>query len=1858
MSISEKSNRNGKMSFKVMENLLDSSKSSLNALLCEADDILLLTDDNAMKSFLRKLKAANNSYREHSISLSNWYRRNGSHSSTAEINEDRRHLYDEYRLAYKSVNERITELGFVPGSSVGDPSEYNDVNPKVTEWLEETGRSSEIRETLLQENLGISDGINDLRLDNDNDNDARQQNYLRTTNDNLQNTSFSVNPSVMSMNDSANNNRNNVSIPSNVAGTSYFGFDNLGNATGPIQTSVKNVSFHGMDNSGNVSCSAQRSANNTAYSVLDNLGAASRPIQTSVKNVPFHGLDNSGNGPCPLQTSVKNVSYYGVNNGNASCPVQTSVNNSYSISENFGNVRCPVQNNVNSAPYSIFDDFGNVSRPMQTRVNNTSYSGFNNFENVSHPVQCNFSAEGYAYTAAPPNPNFIPPSSKYATGAIPKRYNDPPKTFMPIDTSSFQPTRVGASSSLQGPRMNCGFDGNIGRAPIRNEAVREQLRVELMRGNPHLTFDGTKPEEFWGWHDEISSKFIAAGFESYPRDMIQALRVHTDKRPRQTIVAYINAGIDDPHSALNEIWGTLKERYGSNDIVASCITRKIDKLKNVIHEDDDGAMETIEDLHALCLHIRRLSSRCESLRHYASPEGMKILWRRMPDSFRKRWKVFYSDQLERGLPITFDHLLEHINRFIRINSNPMFKKEPTRGKFKTLRTEADSHSTTVAPRDKESSPGPKSCPFHPDSKPHSLSDCIVFKKYSYDERRQYAIKNRLCFNCLKNHLSTSCKANAKCSKCEGRHITVMHNDKYKDDNANKNKRDKPKPPPNENDNRTLCTTAKENTESKVCSKTLPVLMRSTSGQDTLKCLAIIDEQSNKSFIDQRLVDLLKIPEQDTHENTYTLTTLESFKSIFDGLRVDNLEVKAVSGGKWIKLPPVLTHPGLPDTSSEVAGPDLVRKFRHIRKFAESFPPVDPSLQVMLIVGTNCGEAMHTRCYGATFPFVHKTALGYALVGPVCVGNQDQIHSASVLRTRVENCEHFTAKLSIPKTSEISLSKDIFLERPDDELPGCSKEDQEFLRIVASEIRINEENKIEIPLPFKPKPELPQNRLAVYRRASNTLSRISKDPETADQCKKIVQGYLERGHVKQLSAEEGKTARTFIPVFTVKNERKGKLRIVFDSSAKFKGVSLNDCLYQGPDQVNRLTGVLMRFRHNAVAFSADIETMFHCFAVPESQQKSQCFFWYEDNIPGNKIVPYAARVHIFGHTSSPSVATYGLRHTTVETGTQNTPAGQYIRRNFYVDDGLRSENTVEDAINTLTEARKILSKFGIRLHKIVSTHPGVLDSFPPSEIAEKLDHVNISNTPEQSALGIRWNVTKDELHLSCETKNIEFTRRGILRALGFLYDPLGIAAPVALTGRLLQRKMFQATSGDGIDWDKPLPEDHRNEWEAWLTQLPEVSTLRLRRCYRPPDFGPPSYSELHVFCDASNESVGHVIYIRQFSENLHPSVAFVFGSSRVSPKAATSIPRLELCAALYAVQSYQHIINEIDITFRTIHFYSDSKVVLGYLKNRTKRFSRYITSRVGLILAASKIDQWNYVESENNPADIATRPHTPRTLIKTTWFSGPSFLRRGDDLSPPSQLDEAENLPEVINEASILSTKVGLVNPVLQHLLKFSNWKKLVRVTARVFQAIQIFKRRVNPQEPASLARSFVLKQAQIQSFPEAYAKLEEGSPVPAGDRLAPLSPWLDENGIMRVGGRLQRGDFTPAEKHPILLPNKHQVTALILSSCHESTYHQGRLITSAALREAGYHILNPRNVITSFINSCTICKWLRGKFQIQQMAQLPHDRVERTAPFENCGMDVFRPLFHLQWVLDSQKFWDEESLGVNPNLSIQQRHPS
>merc|ERR1712074_433654 len=100
----------------------------------------------------------------------------------------------------------------------------------------------------------------------------------------------------------------------------------------------------------------------------------------------------------------------------------------------------------------------------------------------------------------------------------------------------------------------------------------------------------------------------------------------------------------------------------------------------------------------------------------------------------------------------------------------MFRKEPTKGRARTLRTEVETVSNVESRKS-------KTCSLHPESKSHYLTDCVAFKNYSYEKRREHAIKNRLCFNCLRKHFSSACNANVCCSKCSGSHITLMHSDK-------------------------------------------------------------------------------------------------------------------------------------------------------------------------------------------------------------------------------------------------------------------------------------------------------------------------------------------------------------------------------------------------------------------------------------------------------------------------------------------------------------------------------------------------------------------------------------------------------------------------------------------------------------------------------------------------------------------------------------------------------------------------------------------------------------------------------------------------------------------------------------------------------------------------------------------------------------------------------------------------------------------------------------------------------------------------------------------------------------------------
>ena len=173
---------------------------------------------------------------------------------------------------------------------------------------------------------------------------------------------------------------------------------------------------------------------------------------------------------------------------------------------------------------------------------------------------------------------------------------------------------------------------------------------------------------------------------------------------------------------------------------------------------------------------------------------------------------------------------------------------------------------------------------------------------------------------------------------------------------------------------------------------------------------------------------------------------------------------------------------------------------------------------------------------------------------------------------------------------------------------------------------------------------------------------------------------ERVPADRLELQDGKV--NYVPHTGVYHPKKpGQIRVVFDCSAQYNGVSLNDYLLQGPDFMNDLLGILCRFRQESVAFMTDIKSMFHQFVV--SEEHRDLFFWWLNGDPSKEVAEYRMKAHLFGASSSTGCAHFGLRRA-ADDGEEEfgADAATFIRKNFYIDDGLKSVPTVSEAMHLI------------------------------------------------------------------------------------------------------------------------------------------------------------------------------------------------------------------------------------------------------------------------------------------------------------------------------------------------------------------------------------------------------------------------------------------------------------------------------------------------------------------------------------------------------------------------------------------------
>ncbi|KAK3088724.1 hypothetical protein FSP39_023046 [Pinctada imbricata] len=319
-------------------------------------------------------------------------------------------------------------------------------------------------------------------------------------------------------------------------------------------------------------------------------------------------------------------------------------------------------------------------------------------------------------------------------------------------------------------------------------------------------------------------------------------------------------------------------------------------------------------------------------------------------------------------------------------------------------------------------------------------------------------------------------------------------------------------------------------------------------------------------------------------------------------------------------------------------------------------------------------------------------------------------------------------------------------------------------------------------------------------------------------------------------------------------------------------------------LNNLVGILLRFRQEKVAITMDIEHMFYNFKVPLEQRRFLRFLWHRNNDFEQPLVAYQMTRHVFGNSTSPSVANFGLRKV-VEGADSDVKC--LINNNFYVDDGLLSYQTESNTIDLVLRTQKALQDNGrIRLHKFTSNSRQVLkmqDTVPlnacdPNDLSKDPKNLDlgIATLPTQRSLGLLWDTETDSFTYKVNRVEKPYTRRGLLSTINSVYDPLGFAQPVIIQGKLLLREMMSITSK--TDLDDPLPELLHGKWVTWTNSLSHLESLNIPRMYSDISYKAATNREVLVFADASKDVIAAVAYLKLYDVN-RSTLSFLMGKAK-------------------------------------------------------------------------------------------------------------------------------------------------------------------------------------------------------------------------------------------------------------------------------------------------------------------------------------------------------------------------------------------
>ena len=357
---------------------------------------------------------------------------------------------------------------------------------------------------------------------------------------------------------------------------------------------------------------------------------------------------------------------------------------------------------------------------------------------------------------------------------------------------------------------------------------------------------------------------------------------------------------------------------------------------------------------------------------------------------------------------------------------------------------------------------------------------------------------------------------------------------------------------------------------------------------------------------------------------------------------------------------------------------------------------------------------------------------------------------------------------------------------------------------------------------------------------------------------------------------------------------------------------------------------------------------------------------------------------------------------------------------------------------------------------------------------------------------------------------------------------------------------------GKGWDEPLPEDVFSRWEEWKGGLQKLREVMIPRCYYPHNFGDIMSTELHHFSDASNVGYGACCYVRYINSRNEIYCSLVMAKVTVAATKLTSIPRLELSAAVVSARTSAMLKTELEMKIDEEFFWTDSQVVSAYIHNDSRRFHVFVANRLEVIKEKTDLGQWYYVDTLENQADHASRGLHVSGISSTSWMSGPKFLWEQEVKPRPNFSNELQvGDPEVrAVQVNVATTTTSDSNNMLSSLSPFSSWIRLLKVVARIKRLAskrghQGYHVTVEERERAA---EVVIKLAQQQAIPQEIKTLERGGSLPCSSPHFRLDPIVDK-GLLRIGGRLKQSSQsrTKAPSHPSKKLSHYQAHSVPLS---------------------------------------------------------------------------------------------------------------